>query len=245
MTRWAAMISLTGVMLVVVQAAHTLRLWYLSVSCKALRWALVLNFGVFLISEMIAVAYSAAACSAMAFPGMVDLYIATVVQQRVWLPAVILHAVLYAISAVRALQRRSSGTHHENMVRERIMFEGAAFFTALLGYLVFNTLGTFGSELLSIRANFSNFVPAIISVSMSRLMLSLRSLSTSLGTEPEWLLSHLELSRVNWTRGARSGELIVELGEIQMEDERVSQSSTATDPDIVHCVSEFPRSSLA
>jgi len=54
-------------------------------------------------------------------------------------------------------------------------------------------------------------MPAATSAAMSRLMFSIRSLSAFLGTDPEWILSNLEMSRIQWTKGARDGELWVEV----------------------------------
>jgi hypothetical protein len=42
-------------------------------------------------------------------------------------------------------------------------------------------------------------------------MLSIHSLAANLGTDPEWLLNNLELSRVRWKKGAHAGELLVEV----------------------------------
>ena len=46
-------------------------------------------------------------------------------------------------------------------------------------------------------------------------MLGIRSLAARLSLEPEWLLNNTELSRVNWKRGPRTGELIVEIDAIE------------------------------
>ena len=54
---------------------------------------------------------------------------------------------------------------------------------------------------------------SLTSVSVSRLMLSIRSLATGLQLDPVWLLSNAELSRVRWRKGSRDGELIVEVDE--------------------------------
>ncbi|KZT30902.1 hypothetical protein NEOLEDRAFT_44287 [Neolentinus lepideus HHB14362 ss-1] len=180
---WEAMILLTGFMLIIIQAMHTLRLWYLISSSAAFNTA--------------------------PSPAWIDLLIATVVQQRVWLPIAIIHAILYLISAARTFRQWSSWGE-EKAVRERILLEGAGFSVVLFGSIIVNAVGGFGSNLTMLRGVYSN----------------LRSFSTSLGTDPEWLLSHLELSRVNWTRGAHTGELIVDIGEVRMEDEHELQSPT-------------------
>ena len=42
-------------------------------------------------------------------------------------------------------------------------------------------------------------------------MLSIHSLASDLGSDPRFLLSNLEISRVAWKRGARANELVVEI----------------------------------
>lgn len=42
-------------------------------------------------------------------------------------------------------------------------------------------------------------------------MLSIHSLAAELGSDPCFLLSNLEISRVAWKRGARANELVVEI----------------------------------
>ena len=65
---------------------------------------------------------------------------------------------------------------------------------------------------------FNSMWLSLSSVSVSRLMLGIRSLAAQLSLEPDWLLNNTELSRVNWKRGPRSGELIVEIDAIEIED---------------------------
>jgi hypothetical protein len=45
-------------------------------------------------------------------------------------------------------------------------------------------------------------------------MLSIRSLAATYDVDPTWLLSHAELSRVHWRRGANEGEIYVEDNEM-------------------------------
>ena len=51
-------------------------------------------------------------------------------------------------------------------------------------------------------------------ISVCRAMLSIKSLASTLHVDPEWLLNHAELSRVQWRRGAREGEIMVEAFEL-------------------------------
>jgi len=53
---------------------------------------------------------------------------------------------------------------------------------------------------------------ATTSIAVSRIMFSIHSLAAKLGSDSAWLLNNLELSRVEWRKGAHEGELIVERG---------------------------------
>lgn len=79
----------------------------------------------------------------------------------------------------------------------------------------------------SIAAAFANrhlfsVLLCIAAVSVSRLMLSIRSLAEQLSVSPDWLLNNTELSRVNWKPGTRNGELIVEIEPLEDDVEMAS-----------------------
>jgi hypothetical protein len=59
----------------------------------------------------------------------------------------------------------------------------------------------------------------ITSVAISRLMLNLRSLASRLGYDEEWIFNNVEISRLNWKKGEREGEIIVEVDD-HYEDEQ-------------------------
>ncbi|EPQ50944.1 hypothetical protein GLOTRDRAFT_141114 [Gloeophyllum trabeum ATCC 11539] len=63
---------------------------------------------------------------------------------------------------------------------------------------------------------------------MSRLMFNIRRLSTSLGTEPELLLSDMEMSRVQMrcTKGTREGELLVEVENVGPDEYELSRTNS-------------------
>lgn len=58
-----------------------------------------------------------------------------------------------------------------------------------------------------------------MSVSVSRVMLSIQSLASGLRLDPKWLLSNAELSRVRWRKGSHDGELIVEIESAEAPDQ--------------------------
>ena len=82
-------------------------------------------------------------------------------------------------------------------------------------------------------------ITSINSVAVSRLIISIQSLAAGLQVDPTWLLSHSELSRVNWRRGSHEGELIVEvnpveahsMGKIQLETAGDNSSTSDSDSD--------------
>ena len=45
---------------------------------------------------------------------------------------------------------------------------------------------------------------------MSRVMFSIHSLAAKLGSDSAWLLTHAQLTRVEWRMGAHEGEIIIE-----------------------------------
>lgn len=61
---------------------------------------------------------------------------------------------------------------------------------------------------------------SILSVSVSRVMLSIQSFAAGLHKDPKWLLSHAELSRVRWRKGSHDGELIVEIESAEPEEDK-------------------------
>lgn len=67
---------------------------------------------------------------------------------------------------------------------------------------------------------------AISSVSVSNLMLSIRSLAASLSLDSsDLLLSTAELSRVHWRPGRRAGEIIVEMDAVEEDHEMLTVAS--------------------
>ncbi|KAK7043709.1 hypothetical protein VNI00_008321 [Paramarasmius palmivorus] len=61
----------------------------------------------------------------------------------------------------------------------------------------------------------------ITSVAISRLMLNLRSLASRLGYDEEWIFNNVEISRLNWKKGEREGEIIVEVDDHYEDDQDV------------------------
>jgi hypothetical protein len=68
---------------------------------------------------------------------------------------------------------------------------------------------------------------SVMAVSVSRVMLSIHSLASHLNSADVWLLNHGELSRVQWKKGSRAGELLVDVN--VAEPEEMELSSIVTD----------------
>ena len=55
---------------------------------------------------------------------------------------------------------------------------------------------------------------------MSRVMFSIHSLAAKLGSDSAWLLTHSQLTRVEWRKGAHEGEIIIERDSYDNDDDR-------------------------
>ena len=80
----------------------------------------------------------------------------------------------------------------------------------------------------------SSFILAIQSVCASHLILSINSLASELGSDPSFLLSNVEISRVAWRQGRNKNELFVDLrvnDDISLEDPSIELADL--DPRVV------------
>ncbi|KZT22615.1 hypothetical protein NEOLEDRAFT_1071025 [Neolentinus lepideus HHB14362 ss-1] len=128
---------------------------------------------------------------------------------RLLVPALVLHTLLYVFTTAPAVLRRNV-YGKTNIVLDKLLRDGGFLYLAVLSELS-QGFFTKSSTDISLPAIYSNMMPAIVSVCMSRVMFSIHSLAEDLNCNPDWLLSHLELSRVNWRKGENDRELIVEV----------------------------------
>lgn len=75
----------------------------------------------------------------------------------------------------------------------------------------------------------SSSVLAIHSICASHLILSIQSLASDMGSDPTFLLSNIEISRVAWRRGSTANELIVEVGDAEAPLELIDLDPLASD----------------
>ncbi|KAJ7847540.1 hypothetical protein B0H13DRAFT_83726 [Mycena leptocephala] len=121
---------------------------------------------------------------------------------RLWLPSLILHTLLYCLTAYRALKNRR--LFKEAPILKRLVRDGGFFYFVVFISVLFTAIGSFLSQYptVNIPAIFSNFTVVTTSIAASRVMLSIHSLAAKLGSDSAWLLNNIELSRVPWRRGA-------------------------------------------
>ncbi|TFK56391.1 hypothetical protein OE88DRAFT_1649663 [Heliocybe sulcata] len=215
---------------------HALRLWYMFSHNQHVQWVIV----------ALSVAYGIAEFA------IVGLWLQDKGSQyangRLWISPLIVHTVLYAMTILRAVFfKPASGD--ARAVMNRILKDGFLFFSASFASTAFATIGALQSNtLISTPARYTQFFLVMTSIAMSRLMLSIHSLSASLGTESEWLLSHLEMSRMHFRQGSRDGELIVDVDNVGNNDYELTNAedlsylgSTST---ILECVPKTPTETI-
>ncbi|KAI0370072.1 hypothetical protein BV20DRAFT_944893 [Pilatotrama ljubarskyi] len=133
---------------------------------------------------------------------------------KIFIPNLGLHTLLYVVTSFPMLRARMVGK--QSRLLNRLARDGGIFYFNIF-VLILCRPGGFNSPLPPV-----SLLLSIAAVSVSRLMLSIRSLAARLSVSPDWLLNNTELARVNWKPGARNGELIVEIDPIEDDLELAS-----------------------
>ncbi|EJF67423.1 hypothetical protein DICSQDRAFT_165251 [Dichomitus squalens LYAD-421 SS1] len=155
---------------------------------------------------------------------------------KIFVPSIILHTLLFLATTLPAVRLRRLG--QQSMLVDRLVMDGGLFYFAVFAAAMFQTIGALAkTPLVTTPAIYSNVWLSLSSIAVSRLMLRIRSLAAQLSLEPDWLLNNTELSRVNWKRGPRNGEIIVEIDAIEAED--MEMDSVGHDP-LQHTRSHTP-----
>jgi len=130
---------------------------------------------------------------------------------RIYLPSLILHSILYVLTAMKALKNRR--LLKDAPILKRLLRDGGFFYFIVFASVSFTAIGSFLNEFpkVNIPAIYSHFMLAMTSIAVSRVLFSIHSLAEKLGSNSAWLLSNVDLSRVGWKRGAHDGEIIIEL----------------------------------
>ncbi|KAK7043710.1 hypothetical protein VNI00_008322 [Paramarasmius palmivorus] len=129
---------------------------------------------------------------------------------KIYLPSLVLHTLLYILTAIRAMRNRQ--LLKDATVAKRLIRDGGLFLFVVLVSVGFSAVGSFltNSPQINVVVFFSNYLLATTSIAVSRVMFSIHSLAAHLGSDTGFLLSNVELSRVGWRKGTTEGEIIVE-----------------------------------
>ncbi|KAJ4467343.1 hypothetical protein C8R41DRAFT_931209 [Lentinula lateritia] len=204
-----------------------LRIWYLFPHNKFIQYGMII---LWVFSVAISLAYTSVAAMGLRLPntslfmqGAPGCRVARPVKfWRMFMPSLGLHTILYIMTAVRALRNRR--ILKDAPVLKRLLRDGGLFFFVVFVSIGFTAIGSFLENVpqINIPVIFSNYLLAVTSIAMSRIMFSIHSLASHLGSETGWLLSNVELRRTNWRKGATEGELIVECNSYDDHDDRES-----------------------
>ncbi|KAJ7839903.1 hypothetical protein B0H13DRAFT_1649950 [Mycena leptocephala] len=209
-----SMFILCIVALGVVQAMLVVRVWYLFGQNRLTRIVMILSFA---LTNILSLYFAIVAGIQLdVTPNLTKLHIHGCRANRptkfwrLWLPSLILHTLLYCLTAYRALKNRR--LFKEAPILKRLVRDGGFFYFVVFISVLFTAIGSFLSQYptVNIPAIFSNFTVVTTSIAASRVMLSIHSLAAKLGSDSAWLLNNIELSRVPWRRGATEGEIIVD-----------------------------------
>jgi hypothetical protein len=203
----------------IVQAMLVLRVWYLFLGQKYIQYGIMVLWAV---SMVVSLVYTGiAATHLQLLNGNIDGGVFALGSTgcrvsrpenfwRIFFPSLILHTILYALTAIRALRNRR--ILKEAPVLKRLLRDGGIFFMVVFVSVGFTAVGSFLADIpqINIPVAFSGYLIAVTSIAMSRIMFSIHSLASNLGSETGWLLSNVELRRIDWRKGSTEGEIIVE-----------------------------------
>ncbi|KAH9926507.1 uncharacterized protein B0H18DRAFT_1006471 [Fomitopsis serialis] len=202
----------------VVQAIIVMRVWYILSGRLVAR---IVVLGIFVASIVISARNFATIFHSVGYVYPVPLPLGgcpappIVEVWTIFLPYLVTQSILFVATMLPAFHLHRQGRHSQ--VMSRLVRDGGVFYFAFFVAAVFTTIGSIqkGNMSLLYTAVFSNFLLAVSSVSVSRLILSIRSLASQLSIDPDTLLSTAELSRISWKRGARDGEIIVDINTVE------------------------------
>jgi len=132
------------------------------------------------------------------------------------------HVVVFILTTARAFRQQrlplADGTVRS--IRKRLIQDGGFWYILILLAAGWTALGATLNFLLpsnTVPAMYSGFMQNMISISISRVMLSIRSLAASLTFDPPWIFNASELTRVHLGVGRSSrrtgNNVLVELAE--------------------------------
>jgi len=198
--------------LCLVQAMLVIRVWYLFTHSRATRMAMIVAFAITNIASLyFAIAAGIELDITRNLRGVLGCRANRPTKfWRLFLPSLVLHTVLYCLTAFRALKNRR--IFKKAPILKRLVRDGGFFYFVVFVSVLFTTIGAFLPQYpaLNFPAEFSTLIVTTTSIAASRVMLSIHSLAAKLGSDSAFLLNNIELSRVPWRRGATEGEIIVD-----------------------------------
>ncbi|KAF9264909.1 hypothetical protein L218DRAFT_1076341 [Marasmius fiardii PR-910] len=201
-----------------VQAVLVVRIWFLFQHSLFIRIVAVLTFVVaaLLSAVFVGQSFPLLMSQPLNIPGIPQVGCSIPPPQSLWrlfLPALILHTFLFILTALRAF--RTPKVFRDAPLMRRLLRDGGVFYFVVVVIVGFCAIGAFlvDSPAVNITAIYSNIMLTVTSVAISRLMLNIRSLADRLGYDEQWIFNNVEISRLNWRKGPREGEIIVEVHE--------------------------------
>ncbi|EPS97859.1 hypothetical protein FOMPIDRAFT_90073 [Fomitopsis schrenkii] len=204
--------------MVILQAVVALRVWYLLSARRTARAFVMLSFSITIAvtSHELAIMYpkfipaAVFAHSACTPPLVANFW-------KLCVPELVLQTIIFAAILWPAVDLWKRGRHSQLL--NRIVRDGGLFYVAVFTASAFTAIGSLQQNNFSVMwvAVFSDFLLAITCISVSRLMLSIRTLAAEISPSMDLdeLLSTAELNRVRWRRGRHDRELIVEIDTVE------------------------------
>ncbi|EEB95809.1 hypothetical protein MPER_05165, partial [Moniliophthora perniciosa FA553] len=204
--------------LTAVQAVLVVRIWYLFKHSSVIRVVSILSvtIGAILSAFFVGQSFPLLRSIPIEIPELRHIGCAVPPPTNFWklfLPALILHTLLFVLTALRAF--RTPKVFRDAPLLRRLLKDGGIFYFVVLVIVGYSAISAFfvNTPEINLPAIFSDTMLTITSVAISRLMLNLRSLAARLGYDEEWIFNNVEIQRLNWKRGTREGEIIVEVND--------------------------------
>ncbi|KAI5123472.1 hypothetical protein M0805_008842 [Coniferiporia weirii] len=130
----------------------------------------------------------------------------------IYLPTFIFQTVLFGATLFRILRRTK--TAKNKALVTRLLHDGGLFYFVVLACVLFTGVGSLlvDHPKIAVPALASNFSLAIQSICASHLILNIHSLAADMGSDPKFLLSNIEISRIAARPGKNPNELVVDIG---------------------------------
>lgn len=207
----------------IIQAILVLRVWYLFSNSRPIRLTMLIAFMISFILSLAFAIVSAADLEVLGSPPGVRVAVGCQAARpdhfwRMFFPSLVLHTLLYILTAIKALRNRQ--VLKDAPVLKRLLRDGGFFFFVVFVSVGFTSIGSFLTAYprINIPIAFSPYLISITSIAVSRVMFSIHSLAENLGSDTAWLLNNAELSRVGWRQGSNKGEIIIERWSDEYDD---------------------------